>query len=225
MTERHDKALLLVDLQNDFLPGGALAVPNGDAVIPVANLLQLHFDRVVATQDWHPADHGSFAANHPGRSPGELVELGGQPQILWPVHCVQGSPGAELAPGLERPKIEKVFFKGVDAQVDSYSAFYDNAAQRSTGLGEYLRETGVGEVYVMGLATDYCVQFSAIDAAKLGFETFAIEDGCRGVDLQPGVSERAFAAMRAAGVEIMSSGEILTAGTLIPAAAGFSVSA
>ncbi len=223
MAQRHDKALILVDLQNDFLPGGALAVPHGDEVIQVANLLQLHFDRVVATQDWHPDDHGSFAANHPGKSPGELIEFSGQPQILWPAHCVQGSPGAELAPGLERPKIEKVFFKGIDREVDSYSAFFDNAAQRSTGLAEYLRDTGVSEVYVMGLATDYCVQFSAIDAARLGFVTYAVEDGCRGVDLQPGDSERAFAAMRRSGIEIVSSGEILTAGTLMPAAAALSV--
>ena len=219
----HSKALILVDLQNDFLPGGALAVPDGNEVIPVANLLQLHFDLVVATQDWHPADHGSFAANHVGKEPGQLTELGGQPQVLWPVHCVQGSPGAELAPGLERAKIEKVFFKGVDRDVDSYSAFFDNAAQRSTGLAEYLRASGVSEVYVMGLATDYCVQFSAIDAAKLGFRTYAVEDGCRGVDLQPGDSSRAFEAMRRVGVEIVSSGEILTADTHIPAAAALSV--
>ncbi len=218
MSAPHDKALILVDLQNDFLPGGALAVPSGGEVVPVANLLQLHFDRIVATQDWHPADHGSFAANHPGRSPGDLTELGGQPQILWPVHCVQGTPGAELAPGLERPRIENVFFKGVDREVDSYSAFFDNAAERSTGLAEYLRRTGVGEVYVMGLATDYCVQFSALDAVKLGFATYVVEDGCRGVDLQPGDSERAFAAMRRAGIEVVSSGEILTAGSLLPAA-------
>ncbi len=225
MPERHSKALILVDLQNDFLPGGALAVPQGDEVIAVANLLQLHFDRVVATQDWHPADHGSFAANHQGKQPGQLIELGGQPQILWPAHCIQGSPGAELAPGLERPKIEKVFFKGVDTQVDSYSAFYDNAAKRSTGLGEYLRRTGVGEVYVMGLATDYCVQFSVIDAVKLGFVTHVVEDGCRGVDLSAGDSDRAFEAMHRAGAHIVRSGEILTAGTLLPATEAFSVNA
>ncbi len=225
MPERHSKALILVDLQNDFLPGGALAVSRGDEVIAVANLLQLHFDRVVATQDWHPADHGSFAASYPGKAPGQLVELGGQPQILWPVHCVQGSPGAELAPGLERPKIEKVFFKGVDTRVDSYSAFFDNAARRSTGLGEYLRRTGVGEVFLLGLATDYCVQFSALDAVKLGFVTHVVEDGCRGVELTVGDSDRAFETMQRAGVEIVHSGEILTAGTIMPAAAAFSVNA
>ena len=219
------KALLLVDLQNDFLPGGALAVTDGDRVIPVANLLQLHFDRVVATQDWHPSDHGSFAANQPGREQGELIELGGQPQVLWPIHCVQGTPGAELAPGLERAKIEQVFFKGVDPEVDSYSAFFDNAAARSTGLGEYLYRSGVDEIYIMGLATDYCVQFSALDAARLGFATSVIEDGCRGVDLAAGDSERAFEAMRAAGIMILSSGEVLTAGVRMPPAAALSASA
>jgi nicotinamidase/pyrazinamidase len=218
-------ALILVDLQNDFLPGGALAVPEGDEVIPVANLLQLHFDRVVATQDWHPADHGSFAASHPGRLPGDLIELGGQPQVLWPVHCVQGTAGAELAPGLERAKIEKVFFKGVDRDVDSYSAFFDNASKRSTGLGEYLRGTGVRRVYILGLATDYCVQFSALDAVKLGFATYVVENGCRGVELQAGDCDRAFAAMRRAGVRIVRSGEVLTAGAAIPDAAALSVNA
>ncbi len=219
------KALILVDLQNDFLPGGALAVPEGDEVVPVANLLQLHFDRVVATRDWHPADHGSFAANHPGREPGEVIELGGRPQVLWPVHCVQGTPGAELAPGLERAKIEKVFFKGVDARVDSYSAFFDNAAERSTGLGEYLRRTGVDRVYVMGLATDYCVKFSALDAVKLGFETFVVEDGCRGVDLEAGDSERAFETLRRAGVRVVSSGEVLGAGRRLAPAAELALNA
>ncbi|MEM7349435.1 MAG: bifunctional nicotinamidase/pyrazinamidase [Acidobacteriota bacterium] len=208
------KALLLVDLQNDFLPGGALAVPRGDEVIPVANLLQLQFDRVIATQDWHPADHGSFATSYPGKQPGEFVELAGQQQILWPAHCIQGTPGAELAPNLERPKIEKVFFKGVDPEVDSYSAFFDNAAQRSTGLVEYLRATAVREVYILGLATDYCVKFSALDAAMLGFETYVIEDGCRGVELEAGDCDRAFQAMYDSGVEVLSSGEVLTGSTL-----------
>ena len=219
------KALILVDLQNDFLPGGALAVPEGDEVIPVANLLQLRFDRVVATQDWHPAGHGSFAASHPGKMPGDLIELGGQPQVLWPAHCVQGTAGAELAPGLERAKIEKVFFKGVDREVDSYSAFFDNASKRSTGLGEYLRETGVGEVHVMGLATDYCVQFSAFDAAKLGFETYVVENGCRGVELEDGDCARAFEAMRDAGVKIVSSGEVLSAVTAVPGTPALSANA
>lgn len=216
------KVLLLVDLQNDFLPGGALAVPRGDEVIPVANLLQLHFDRIVATQDWHPADHGSFAPNHPGKQPGEVIELAGQPQILWPAHCIQGTPGAELTPNLERPKIEKVFFKGVDPEVDSYSAFFDNAAQRSTGLCEYLRSIGARQVYILGLATDYCVKFSALDAAMLGFKTYVIEDGCRGVELQAGDCDRAFAAMYDAGIDVVRSGEVLTGGAVPANAAALS---
>ena len=219
------KALLLVDLQNDFLPGGSLAVPRGDEVISVANLLQLHFDRVVATQDWHPAEHGSFASGYPEKEPGDVVELAGQPQVLWPAHCVQGTPGAELAPDLERPKIEKVFFKGVDSQVDSYSAFYDNAARRSTGLGEYLRQTEVDELYILGLATDYCVKFTALDAVRLGFETFVVEDGCRGVELKEGDCDRAFLAMRRAGVTLVSSGEVLTGAALPAAVAGLSMNA
>ncbi len=219
------KALLLVDLQNDFLPGGSLAVPKGDEVVPVANLLQLHFDRVVATQDWHPAEHGSFASFYRAKVPGDIVELAGQPQILWPSHCVQGTPGAELAPDLERPRIEKVFFKGVDPEVDSYSAFFDNAAKRSTGLAEYLRRTGVTQLYILGLATDYCVKFSALDAARLGFETFVVEDGCRGVELMAGDCDKAFLAMRRAGVAIVSSGELLTGGALPQVAASLSMNA
>ncbi len=202
------KALLLVDIQNDFLPGGALAVPHGDEIVAVANRLQPHFDLVVATQDWHPRGHGSFAANHPGKRAGEMVELGGQPQVLWPVHCVQGTPGAEFAPGLETVGLEDVFFKGIDAGVDSYSAFFDNAAERSTGLGEYLREAGVGSLYILGLATDYCVKLSALDAVRLGFPTCVVEDGCRAVDLAVGDGERALAAMRQAGARLLSSVEV-----------------
>jgi nicotinamidase/pyrazinamidase len=203
------RALILVDLQNDFLPGGALAVSDGDLVIPVANELQGAFDLVIATKDWHPSDHGSFAANHPGKKPGEKIELAGLEQILWPVHCVQGTPGAEFAPGLDTRKIRKVFWKGIDPQVDSYSAFFDNADRRSTGLGEYLRELGVEEVYLLGLATDYCVQFSARDALRLGFHTHVVVDGCRGVDLQDGDSERALEALRNEGANLLVSRELL----------------
>lgn len=206
------QALILVDIQNDFLPGGALAVPDGDAVVPVANQLQANFDRVIATRDWHPADHGSFAANHEGKVPGEEILLSGRPQILWPVHCVQETPGAELAPGLATAKIEKVFYKGIDREVDSYSAFFDNADVRSTGLGDYLRETGVTRVVLLGLATDYCVKFSALDALRLGFETLVVEDGCRGVNLQPHDSQYALESMRAAGAELVHSADLLTRG-------------
>lgn len=202
------KALILVDLQNDFLPGGALAVAEGDQVIAVANRLQREFDLVVATKDWHPPDHGSFAANHPGRKPGEVIELDGLEQILWPVHCVQGSPGSELAADLDTAWITDIFFKGVDPKVDSYSTFFDNAARRSTGLADYLRSADVDEVFILGLATDYCVKFSALDAVELGFRTWVVEDGCRGVDLEPGDSRRAFDEMRAAGVGVIHSREV-----------------
>jgi nicotinamidase/pyrazinamidase len=202
------KALLLVDLQNDFLPGGALAVPHGDEVIEIANRLQPQFNLVVATQDWHPADHFSFAAKHPGKRPGEEILLNGCRQVLWPVHCVQGTPGAELAPALEKRLIRKTFAKGVDSQIDSYSAFFDNAHLRSTGLGEYLREQGVDEVYILGLATDYCVKATALDAVELGFKTYLIEDACRGVNLTVRDVERAIDEMRAAGVGVIRSDEL-----------------
>lgn len=202
------KALVLVDIQNDFLPGGALEVPQGDEVIPVANRIQPDFDLVVATQDWHPPDHGSFAANHPGKRPGAVIELDGLEQILWPVHCVQGTPGAELAPGLDTSRVQCVFRKGTDPRIDSYSALFDNAHRRSTGLGDSLRIRGVEAVYLVGLATDYCVKYSALDAAELGFRTFVVEDGCRGIDLEPGDVERALDEMRKAGVTVLRSDEL-----------------
>lgn len=195
-------ALILVDLQNDFLPGGALAVPRGDEVIATANRAQADFVLTVATQDWHPADHGSFAANRRGGRVGEVAELGGLPQVLWPVHCVQGTRGAELAPALDRTRIARVFPKGTDAAVDSYSGFFDNGRRRATGLGDYLRERGVTAVTIMGLATDYCVKATALDARFLGFRTILRLDGCRGVELAPGDCARAVEQMRAAGVEV-----------------------
>lgn len=202
------RALVLVDIQNDFCPGGALEVKRGDEVVEVANRLGRHFDVVAATQDWHPRDHGSFAANHAGKEPYEVIDLGGLPQVLWPVHCVQHTPGAELHPRLDRTRITEVFTKGTDPAIDSYSGFHDNGRRRSTGLGEWLRGQGVGEVYVLGLATDYCVKFTALDARKDGFTAFLVEDGCRGVELQPGDSERAVDEMRSAGVVVLDSGAI-----------------
>jgi nicotinamidase/pyrazinamidase len=199
------RALILTDLQNDFLPGGALAVREGDAVLPVANDIQKHFPLVVATQDWHPPNHGSFAVNHPGRKEYEEIELNGLRQTLWPVHCVQNTRGAELAPGLARDRIARVFQKGTDPGIDSYSAFYDNAHRRSTGLGEWLKHHGVAEVCLCGLATDYCVKFSALDALALGFRTSLIEDASRAVNLKPGDEVIAVAEMRRAGVKILHS--------------------
>ncbi|HXI71467.1 MAG TPA: bifunctional nicotinamidase/pyrazinamidase [Verrucomicrobiae bacterium] len=200
--------LILVDIQTDFLPGGALAVPDGDAIIPVINGLQAVFPLVVATQDWHPADHGSFAANHPGKNVFEQIDLNGLPQTLWPVHCVQGTPGAELAPGLQRERIAKIFTKGTDTDIDSYSGLFDNGQRKSTGLGEWLKAQGVTEVFVCGLATDYCVKFTALDAAQMGFKTYFIEDASRGVNLQPNDVKNAVAEMNRAGITICRSREL-----------------
>jgi nicotinamidase/pyrazinamidase len=202
------RALILVDLQHDFMPGGALAVAHGDETIGVANRLLPHFSTVAATQDWHPRDHGSFAVNHPGKQPGEMIDLNGQLQVLWPVHCVQGTRGAELHDGLDRAKVTEVFRKGTDARVDSYSAFFDNGKRKATGLAEWLRERWITRLYVMGLATDYCVKSTVLDARALGFDVWVIEDGCRAVELKPGDGERALAEMRGAGAAVVESGSI-----------------
>jgi nicotinamidase/pyrazinamidase len=202
------KTLIIVDLQNDFCPGGALPVPEGDRIVPVVNQLQRHFDLVIATQDWHPADHGSFAANHAGKTPGDSVELAGLAQVLWPVHCVQETHGAEFHPQLDASTVARVFRKGADATVDSYSGFFDNGHRKSTGLGEYLKGRGVSDVYVCGLATDYCVKFTALDAVDLGFRTHLIEDACRGVELQAGDVRQAIEKMRREGVAVIQAGEL-----------------
>ena len=200
-------ALILVDIQNDFLPGGALAVPQGDAVIPVANALEAEFGLIVATQDWHPANHASFAANHPGKKVHEQIELNGLRQTLWPVHCVQNTHGAELAAGLSRQGIAKVFQKGLDARIDSYSGFFDNGHQRSTGMGDWLKTRGVTDIYVCGLATDYCVKFTALDGLQLGFHVYVIDDACRGVNLNPADAANALEEIRRAGAKTISSAQ------------------
>jgi nicotinamidase/pyrazinamidase len=205
------KALVLIDLQNDFLPGGTLAVPHADDVVEPANRLSRCFELVVATQDWHPANHGSFAANHAGKRPGDTIELGGVPQVLWPVHCVQGTPGAALASGLDQGQIECVFRKGTDPQIDSYSGFFDNGRRRGTGLAEFLGERGVTDVYLIGLATDYCVKHTALDARLLGLRTFVVVDACRGVNLAPGDVAAAVAEMEKAGVAVVTSAEVCSA--------------
>jgi nicotinamidase/pyrazinamidase len=198
-------ALILVDIQNDFLPGGALAVPSGDEVIPIANRVRDRFDLVVATQDWHPPNHGSFAVSHPGKRPGDIVTLNGIEQVLWPVHCVQDTHGAEFAPGFDTGGIDRIFRKGIDPGIDSYSTFFDNGRRRSTGLADYLMECHVDDVAILGLATDYCVLFSALDAVRLGFRTRVIVDGCRGVGLQPGDVDRAYREMEKVGVVLAAS--------------------
>lgn len=196
------KALLLVDIQNDFLPGGALAVSHGDEVVPVANELMPKYELVVATQDWHPADHRSFARMHPGKNVGDVIELDGLSQVLWPDHCVQHTRGADFAPGLNLAGVQHVVQKGTDPVVDSYSGFFDNARRHATGLCDLLKQRHVTEVHVLGLATDYCVRATALDAVDLGFRTRLITRGCRGVELQPGNCERAVEEMRRAGVII-----------------------
>ncbi|WP_026463379.1 bifunctional nicotinamidase/pyrazinamidase [Adhaeribacter aquaticus] len=176
------KALLLIDIQNDFIPGGSLAVPEGDQIISVVNQIQPQFDLVVATQDWHPANHKSFASNHAGKQVFEQIELQGLAQVLWPDHCEQGSAGAEFSPDLDMTKVEAIFRKGTDPEIDSYSGFYDNGRLKSTGLADYLRGKGITDVYLVGLAGDYCVYYSAKDALQEGFNTYLIEDGIRAIN-------------------------------------------
>lgn len=196
------KALILVDIQNDFLPGGALAVPSGDEVVPVANRLMPEYELVVATQDWHPPDHLSFASQHVGRSIGETIDLAGLQQTLWPDHCVQGTPGAKFAAGLNTDGIDHVVRKGTDQTIDSYSGFFDNGHRKATGLGDYLKGRGVSKVDVMGLATDYCVKFTALDSLELGFETSLLLAGVHGIDSAAGDCEHAIAQMLGRGVAI-----------------------
>ncbi|SMB93140.1 Nicotinamidase [Hymenobacter roseosalivarius DSM 11622] len=202
------KALLLIDVQNDFVPGGALAVPEGDQVISLLNQLQPHFDLVVATQDWHPVTHKSFAVNHVGRQPFEETKLHGLPQVLWPAHCVQGTPGAELHSELNTNRIEAIFRKGTDPEIDSYSGFYDNGHRKATGLAAYLFGRGITSVYVAGLAADYCVHFTAKDALAESFATFLIEDATRPINLEG--FERAKADLQSRGGKIISSTELLS---------------
>jgi nicotinamidase/pyrazinamidase len=178
------KALLLIDIQNDFLPGGALAVPKGDEIIQIVNALQPKFDLIVATQDWHPKDHKSFASQHKGKNIFEVIDLDGLQQVLWPDHCVQGTPGAEFSDKLEMNKVEAIFRKGTDSHIDSYSGFYDNGHRKTTGLAHYFRGMNVTEVYIAGLAADYCVYYSVKDSLHEGFKTFFIEDATRAINAE-----------------------------------------
>jgi len=201
-------ALILVDIQNDFIEGGALAVPQGRDVVAPANRIQPLFDRVVATQDWHPVNHGSFAAQHDGATIGQMIELAGLPQMLWPTHCVQHTKGAQFVDRLNQTGWSAVFQKGIHPTVDSYSGFFDNGQLHATGMGDYLQAAGVTDVYVTGLATDYCVKFTALDAVKLGFRTYLIEDACRGVNIGPDDVKNAIEEMRAAGIQIVTEAEV-----------------
>lgn len=201
-------ALILIDLQNDFCPGGNLAVTDGDKIVPIANDLQQHFDIVIATQDWHPEDHLSFAVNHPDRAVGDYITLNNMEQILWPAHCIQGSSGAKLFSQLHTEKIQHIFHKGIDKQIDSYSAFFDNAHLRATGLGDCLKELHVEDVYLMGIATDYCVKYSSLDAIQLGFNVHVIIDGCKGIEKNEGDINNALAEMQAAGVKLILAKDV-----------------
>lgn len=204
-----NSALLIVDVQNDFLPGGALAVSEGDEVIAVVNELQEKFSFIVATQDFHPSDHGSFAANHEGKKPGEFIELAGLSQILWPVHCVEGSEGAEFHEELNPILWKAIFQKGKNPEVDSYSGFFDNARRGDTSLGDFLQNEGIMNVFVTGLAQDYCVKFTALDAVSLGFKTYLITDATKAVNLNPEDGDKALEELKKAGVILIESSAIL----------------
>ena len=197
--------LILVDLQNDFMPGGALAVPEGDQVVQVANRMIPFFDWVIATKDWHPSDHGSFASQYENQRIGEMIQLGGLDQVLWPDHCIQDSFGAQLHQRLNTDQLSHVVLKGIDREVDSYSGFFDNGRKNSTGLDQWLRERDVRLVAIMGLATDYCVKFTALDSVKVGFDTQLVIDGCRAVGLNEGDENRACQEMKEAGVQILTA--------------------
>ncbi len=203
------KALLIVDIQNDFLPGGALAVPAGDEIIETVNALQACFPLVVATQDWHPAGHGSFASAHEGKKPFEMGTLGGIEQVLWPDHCVQATMGAEITVALSQKAIEATFRKGTDPGIDSYSAFFDNEKLKDTGLGAYLKGRNVTQVFIAGLAGDFCVAYSALDALELGFRTYVLEDATRPID--PEGFEKMKKAITEKGGKIIHSAAILQA--------------
>lgn len=198
----HTEALIVIDVQNDFCPGGALAVADGDAILPRINVMMPDFATVVLTQDWHPQDHASFAANHPGAAPFSMIDMPYGPQVLWPVHCVQGSRGALFHNDLETDRGQIVIRKGFRPQIDSYSAFFENDHSTATGLEGYLRNRGVTHLTLVGLATDYCVAYSALDAARLGFSVTVDLGACRAIDLNGSLAE-AREKMRAAGVVLV----------------------
>ncbi|WP_292949206.1 bifunctional nicotinamidase/pyrazinamidase [Olleya sp. UBA1516] len=200
------KTLLVIDVQNDFMPGGSLPIPDGNTIVPVINSIQDKFDLIVATQDWHPKAHSSFALNHEGKSDFDSIEWRGQMQTLWPKHCVQGSKGAQLHFELNTTKYEAIFRKGTDINIDSYSAFFDNNQLKSTGLASYLKEKGTTKLYFCGLASDICVYFSIRDAVKAGFECYFIEDASKALDLE--AFEAIKTEMIAMGVHITTSASV-----------------
>lgn len=202
------KALLIIDVQNDFCPGGALEVPNGDEVVPVINRLSQQFDVVLQTQDWHPAGHSSFASSHDDKDPFETIEMPYGEQVLWPDHCVQGSQGAEFHPDLETNRSQLIIRKGFRKEIDSYSAFYENDDSTTTGLTGYLRERDIDTLYAAGLATDFCVKWSVVDGLKEGFNVKVVEDAVKGIDIEGSVGQ-AWDEMTEAGAEKVSSNDLL----------------
>ena len=203
-----DAALIVIDLQNDFCPGGSLAVEEGDQIVPVVNALAPRFRRVVATKDWHPANHISFASQHEGHEPMETIEVDGLDQILWPDHCVQATEGAEFHPEFDVHPIDVIVHKGTNPVLDSYSAFFENDHKTPTGLTGYLQSLDISTVYIVGLAADVCVYFSALDARKVGLQTYLITDGTRGVDQPEGNVERTREDMKEQGVHFIASGAV-----------------
>ena len=202
-------ALLIVDVQNDFCPGGALAIQGGDNVIPVINQIQPIFDTIIATRDWHPPNHVSFAVNHPGKNVYDVIDINGISQVLWPSHCVSGLIGAAFHPDLETDRFKIILHKGMDPAIDSYSVFLENDKKKLTGMDDFLRSLEITRIFLCGLATDYCVFYSAMDAISFGFETCVVIDACSGVDVPEGNIEKAIRLMKSSGVKIIYSMELL----------------
>lgn len=206
-TTRNRGALLVIDVQNDFIPGGQLAVPGGDEIVALINRIASHFKQVVIAQDWHPAGHASFASSHPGRKPYDSVQLPYGAQTLWPVHCVQATHGAELHADLNLPHAQLIIRKGCNPDIDSYSAFVEADHKTTTGLAGYLKARGIDTVYLVGLALDFCVMYSALDARAAGFNTFVVVDACRAIDMDGSLAE-AMRRMQAAGVQLITANDV-----------------
>jgi nicotinamidase/pyrazinamidase len=205
---KEDKALLIIDIQNDFCPGGSLAVPGGDEIIPAINNLSGKFERIIATQDWHPHNHMSFAVNHPGKKDFDVIDFNGIKQELWPEHCVCGTKGAEFHSDLDIKNVNLIIRKGDNPWIDSYSAFRENDKKTKTGLDGYLKSLGIKKIYICGLALDYCVFYSAMDSRELGFETYIIIDATKGLDSPEGNIDRALEEMRKNGIKIINSDKL-----------------
>lgn len=201
-------ALIVIDMQNDFMPGGSLGVTGADQLIPLINRLIPLFPLRIATQDWHPIHHKSFAVNHTGKIPGDIITLEGLEQVLWPAHCVENTRGAQLAAGLDSSCFSMIFHKGTDPNIDSYSAFFDNAHRKDTGLADYLRKAHITDLYFAGVATDYCVLYSVLDACDLGFNASLILDACRAINLQPGDEVKSLASMIERGAKLVTSSQV-----------------